>query len=350
MNVWAPGRINLIGEHTDYSGGLALPAAIELGLNVCVRARSDAIRLSSRSFGEAEPFAADGSGDPVRGWARLGQSVAAELDRLGRPPVGLTATISSTLPAGVGLSSSAALEVGIALALCAVAEYHVGPLELAQACRRAEQQAVGVPCGILDQAACILGDADSAILIDCATSEHTAIPVPPDAAFLVVDSGITRRLEHTGYGLRRHELETALTTAGAASPRELTVEELNLIEPLLARRLRHVITENERVTEFAAALEAEDLPLAGRVMSASHASLRDDYEVSLPEIDRLVAKTEESGALGARLIGGGFGGAVLALTEASRANEVAYAIRATSPAGNAPTVVRASGGAKIEAP
>jgi galactokinase len=350
MNVWAPGRINLIGEHTDYSGGLALPAAIELGLNVCVRARLDAIRLSSQSFGEADPFAADGSGDPVEGWARLGQSVAAELDRLGRPPVGLTATISSTLPAGVGLSSSAALEVGIALALCAVADYHVEPLELAQACRRAEQRAVGVPCGILDQAACIFGDANSAILIDCATSEHAAIPIAPDAAFLVVDSGITRRLEHTAYALRRRELETALVTAGAASPRELTREEIELLEAIPAQRLRHVITENERVTEFAAALEGEDLPMAGRVMSASHASLRDDYEVSLPEIDRLVAKAEEAGALGARLIGGGFGGAVLALSEASRANELACDIRAASPTGNAPIVVHASGGARIDAP
>jgi galactokinase len=348
MNVWAPGRINLIGEHTDYSGGLALPSAIELGLSVCVRARSDEIRLSSQSFGEADLFAADGSGEPVQGWARLGQSVAAELDRLGRPPVGLTATISSTLPAGAGLSSSAALEIGIALALCAVTDYHVEPLELAQACRRAEQRAVGVPCGILDQAACILGEASSAILIDCASFEHASIPVPADAAFLVVDSGIARRLEHTGYAVRRRQLETALATVGAASPRELTLEALEPLEPLPARRLRHVITENERVTKFAAALEVNDLPMAGRVMSASHASLRDDYEVSVPEIDRLVARAEAFGALGARLIGGGFGGAVLVLTEASRANEVASAMRATSRTRRAPVVVHASGGAKIE--
>jgi galactokinase len=245
------------------------------------------------------------------------------------------------------LSSSAALEVGIALALCAVADYHVEPLELAQACRRAEQRAVGVPCGILDQAACILGEASSAILIDCASFEHASIPVPADAAFLVIDSGIARRLEHTGYALRRCELETALATIGAASPRALTLEELEPLERLPARRLRHVITENERVTKFAAALEVDDLPMAGRVMSASHASLRDDYDVSLPEIDRLVARAEECGALGARLIGGGFGGAVLALTEAPRANEVACAIRATHRTGRAPIVVRASWGAEI---
>ncbi|HET8894868.1 MAG TPA: galactokinase family protein [Gaiellaceae bacterium] len=347
MNVWAPGRINLIGEHTDYSGGLVLPAAIELGLAADVHSRSAEIRLSSTTFGEAQPFAADGSGPPTHGWARFGQAVAAELDQLGRPAVGLTATISSTLPAGAGLSSSAALEVVIALALCAAADFDVEPLELASACRRAELRAVEVPCGILDQAACILGEPNAAILIDCSSLQHTLVPVPADAAFLVVDSGISRELAKTGYADRQRELETALASLGASRPRELDLEDLEPLEPLLTRRLRHVVTENARVRQFAVALEAADLPMAGRIMSASHASLRDDYEVSLPDIDELVAAAEDCGAYGARLVGGGFGGAVLALVKTSRATEIARMIRRTHRAGRAPIVVHASRGAHI---
>jgi galactokinase len=282
MNVWAPGRINLIGEHTDYSGGLVLPAAIELGLTAEIQARSNEITLASTSFGEAEPLAADGSGQPAQSWARFGQSVAAELNALGRPPVGLKATISSTLPAGAGLSSSAALEVAIALALCAVADYEIEPLELADACRRAEQRAVGVPCGILDQAACVLGEPNAAIVIDCASLQHKAIPVPASAAFLVIDSGIERRLEHAGYRDRRRELETALATIGASTPRELTLDDLEPLDPVPRQRLRHVVTENHRVTRFVAALESGDLNAAGQLIGESHASLRDDYEVSLP--------------------------------------------------------------------
>jgi galactokinase len=328
MNAWAPGRINLIGEHTDYSGGLVLPAAIELGLTAEVHRRSPEIRLSSTSFGDARPFAADGSGPAARGWARFGQAVAAELNELGRPAAGITA---------------------IALTLCAVADFHVDPLELANACRRAEQRAVGVPCGILDQAACLLGEPDAAVLIDCASLAHVLIPVPADAAFLVIDSSIQRQLENTGYADRQRELQRALTTTGAANPRELTLRDLDPLEPVLSRRLRHVITENERVQQFADALEADDLKAAGRIMSASHASLRDDYEVSLPQLDELAAAAEECGAFGARLLGGGFGGAVLALVEASRATEVGRLIGRVHRRGRRPLVVHASRGARIDA-
>jgi galactokinase len=347
MHVWAPGRINLIGEHTDYSGGLALPAAIELGLSVQIHEPSDQIRLFSDTFGAAHPFAADGSGPPAQGWARYGQAVAAELDAIGRSPVGLTASISSSLPPDAGLSSSAALEVAIALALCSVADFHVDPFELAQACRRAEQRAVGVPCGILDQAACVFGEEDAAILIDCASLQRTLVPVPAEAAFLVIDSGVSRRLEDTGYATRRSELEMALAAIGVESPRELTIHDLEPLEPRPARRLRHVITENERVRQFATALDSHDLQLAGRIMSASHESLRADYEVSLPEIDRLVDEVQEYGALGARLLGGGFGGAVIALVETPSASEVDRRIGYAYPDRPAPNIVHASAGASV---
>jgi galactokinase len=346
MNVSAPGRINLIGEHTDYSGGLVLPIAIQLGLTVRAEHRDRQIVVRSDGFGAAAPIEPDGAGASAHGWARFAQAVARELHDLGRPPLGMHATISSTLPAGAGLSSSAALEVGIAVALCGLAEFEIEPLELAAACSRAEERAVGVPCGILDQAACVLGERDAAILLDCASLEYRLIDVPADAVFLIIDSGIRRELEHTGYAQRRRELETALVELGVASPREVSSDQLELNDSLLYRRLRHVVTENARVQQFAQAFQTGDLSAAGALLSASHASLRDDYQVSLPELDALAAAAEKCGALGARLMGGGFGGSILALVEASRADEVARLISRKTPAGRQPITVRASEGAR----
>jgi galactokinase len=285
FSVWAPGRVNLIGEHTDYSGGLVLPVAIQLGLTLRVEGPSDGLELVSERFGPA-----------AAGWGRYADAVAAELDALGRPPVAFRGTIESTLPAGAGLSSSAALEVAVALALCEVADWHVEPLEVAQACSRAELRAVGAPVGILDHAASLLGRDGHALLLDCGTLEHRSIPVPADAALLVVDSGVAHSHETSGYATRRAELEAGMP-----------------------KRVRHVRTENERVLRFAGALGSGDLRAAGELLLESHASLRDDYEVSTPELDALVGRAVAAGALGARLVGGGFGGSVLVLAETSRA-------------------------------
>jgi galactokinase len=348
MDVWAPGRINLIGEHTDYGGGLVLPAAIQLGLTIHVHKTSSEIRLISSTFGAAEGFAPDGSGGEVRGWARFAQAVARELHELGRPPVGMDATISSNLPAGAGLSSSAALEVGIGLALCAVADFEMDPFALAGACRHAEERAVGVPCGILDHAACLLGEKNAAILLDCTSLEYRSIPIPEDATFLIIDSGIERQLEHTGYAKRREELERAFALVGATSSLDVSPDDLVQLDTLSRRRLRHVIDENERVRNFADALEANDLPAAGRLMSASHASLRDQYDVSLRELDEIAATAVERGAFGARLMGGGFGGSVLALIDAAGATEVAQAISATHGSGQPPVLVQVSEGAHAQ--
>jgi galactokinase len=301
--AWAPGRVNLIGEHTDYSGGLVLPVAIQYGISLDVVPANGCVSLVSERFGAAEPFAADGGGASAAGWARYAQSVAAELHLLGRAPVGLAGTVTSSLPAGAGLSSSAALEVAVALALCAVADFELEPLELALACQRAELRAVGVPCGILDQAAALLGREGHAILLDCATLEHRLVPIPTGAALVVVDSGVEHSHETSGYAQRRQELEAGMP-----------------------RRVRHVQTENQRVRDFAAALELCDLAAAGRLLLESHASLRDDYEVSIPELDLLVELAEEAGAYGARLLGGGFGGSILALTDIERAADLAAAV------------------------
>jgi galactokinase len=341
--TWAPGRVNLIGEHTDYSGGLALPAAIELGVTIEIDDVAAAIALTSDRFGPAEPFTPDGGGSPASGWARYAQAVAAELAALGRPAVGLAGTVSSDLPAGAGLSSSAAVEVAVALALCAVADFELEPLGLALACQRAELRAVGVPCGILDQAGSVLGRQGNAILLDCGTLEHRFVPVPANAGLVVFESGVERQLEGSGYATRRAELERALRRAGAQRSTELGLADLEGLDALSLRRLRHVVTENERVRTFATALEAGDLRAAGRLLSESHASLRDDYEVSMPEIDRLVTLAENAGAYGARLVGGGFGGSVLALVEAGAA---AALVDAVGPSYRALTV-HPSDGARL---
>jgi galactokinase len=326
FTVWAPGRVNLIGEHTDYSGGLVLPAAVQLGVTLDVLSSAPDIRLTSAGYGSTEPFAADGGSQAMTGWARYPQAVAAELAVLGRPTVGFEGALSSNLPAGAGLSSSAALEVAVALALCAVANFELDPIELALACQRAELRAVGVPCGILDQAACVLGREGAAILLDCATLENHVVQVPDEAALLIVDSGVERSLENTAYAERRAQLERALALVGAERSTEVALEDLDGLAEVSACRLRHVVTENDRVRRFATALESGRLQEAGQLLGESHASLRDDYEVSIHELDLLVALAETAGAYGARLLGGGFGGSVLVLVDTERAGEVGDAI------------------------
>ena len=324
--TWAPGCVNLIGEHTDYSGGLVLPVATQLGVTLEIHSVAGEVALSSTLVGSAKPFRPDGGKGASTGWARYAEAVAAELAALGRPPVGLVGTISSDLPAGAGLSSSAALEVAVALALCAVADWQLEPLELALACQRAELRAVGVPCGILDQAACVLGREGAAVLLDCWTLEYRLVPVPEAATIVIVDSGVERSLEDTAYAERRTELEAALRAVGADRSTTVELSDLGGLDTVSKHRLRHVVTENDRVRRFATALESGDLTSAGKLLLASHASLRDDYEVSIPELDLLVTLAESAGAYGARLLGAGFGGSVLVLVDEEPADVVAREI------------------------
>jgi galactokinase len=284
----APGRVNLIGEHTDYIGGLVLPAAIPRGISV-VGAPAAAIELESDRF------------DAEEGWLRYVTAVAEALgvDR------GFRGRVVSDLPASAGLASSAALEVSAALALCDAAGLELERLELAELCRRAEEHAVGVPCGLMDQAASLLARAEHALFLDCGTREYRQVPFPPELELLVADSGTSRRLQESGYAERRAEVE-------AGHP----------------RRLRHVRTENERVLEAAAALESGDRATLARAFAASHASLRDDFEVSTPELDRLVADALAAGAVAARMTGGGFGGSIVALVETGAGEEIGVSLGA----------------------
>ena len=314
---WAPGRVNLIGEHTDYSGGLVLPVAIDLGIGLTSR-RAEGIALVSA--GDRVELEADGAGR-TRGWGRYVAAVAVELEGLGRPAVGLEGVVEADLPQGAGLGSSGAFAVVVALALCAVADFELEPLDLALACQRAERRAVGVPSGILDQAASLLGREGCALLLDCGTLEHRWVGMPPELAIIVVDSGERHAHEGSGYANRRRELE-------AGKP----------------RRVRHVRSENERVRATVEALEANDLDALGELFAASHASLRDDYEVSTPALDAVVAAAVEAGALGARMTGGGFGGSVVALARHDNADDVLGGT--LERAGTQGWVVRAAGGAR----
>ena len=208
VTVFAPGRVNLIGEHTDYSGGLVLPVAIDLGVTVRGRRSRSAIRLRSDAFGETVELGCDGSPErTVEGWGRYVAAVALLLDRHGRPRVGFEGVIESTVPPGAGLSSSAALDVAVGVALCRSAGFELPPIELARLAREAELLAVGVPCGLMDPATALLGRRGHALLLDCGTEEYRHVPLPPDIAIVVLDSGVRHALEHSGYATRRAELE-----------------------------------------------------------------------------------------------------------------------------------------------
>lgn len=279
-SIRVPGRVNLMGEHTDYSGGLVLPIAIQLGITL--------------TFEPADRMALDAPGGE-----RFVDAVHYELAELGRPDVAIAGTVEADLPQGAGLGSSGAFEVAVALALCDAAGFELEAFRLARACQRAEQRAVGVPSGILDQAAALLGREGTALLLDCGSLAHRWVSFPADIAMLVLDSGERHALETSGYADRRRELETG--------------------DP---RRARHVETENERVRETVAALERGDVDALGPLFAASHASLRDDYEVSTPTLDAVVAAALDAGAFAARMTGGGFGGSVVALARPEHADDV----------------------------
>ena len=344
VRVTAPGRVNLIGEHTDYMGGLVMPMAIDLATTV--EATVGGVRIELRSDSQREPaVVALPCGHPAElspAWARYLGAVAAELDTVSDPDradpdcadpdcaephragpdrtgpaavrrgvVGLTGTVTSTLPAGAGLSSSAALEVAAALALGA----NGTPAEVAALTQRAEHRATGVPTGIMDQLCIAAGRAGHALVIDCATLAIEEVAMPDAAAVWVVHSGEPRALAGSAYAERRASAEAAAAVVGPLPTADAAAIEA-IVDPLLRRRARHVHSECARVLGFRDALRSGDLPAAGALMVASHRSLRDDFEVSTPGLDRLVHELcAIPGVYGARLTGAGFGGCVVALAD-----------------------------------
>lgn len=311
-----PGRVNLIGEHTDASGGLVLPLAIDLATTITGTRGGDEVVLVSPDEEHPAVVSLDVT-DPAAaspGWARYVAGVVAQL----RPAEGFTGEVTTTLPIGAGLSSSAALEVALALAL----GFTGSTDDLARLTQRAEQQASGVPCGIMDQLASAAGVPGHALLIDCHTLAITPIAVPDEVEIRVIHSGQTRQLAGSAYAERTESVAAAERVLGPlrllADPGAADA----LDDPVLRRRARHVISENARVRTVAAALPAGDLAAVGAALAASHASLRDDFEVSTPVLDALVDRLDATaGVIGARLTGAGFGGCVVALTEPGALDE-----------------------------
>ena len=293
--AFAPGRVNLIGEHTDYNDGLALPFAIAAGVTVTATARD----------GDAVTADAEGARDYVRG-------VVAELRAAGLPVPGATLAITGDVPQGAGLSSSAALEVAVALALLGLCDAEdADRVELARICSRAENAWVGAQTGLLDQTASLFGREGHALRIDFRTLEHELVPLElGDWRLVTVDSGEAHSHAESGYNERRRECAEAARQLGLESLRDATLDAAAGLPAPLDRRVRHVVSENARVDATVAALRAGHLDAVGALLDASHASLRDDYESSTPAVERTV---EALGAAGARMVGGGFGGHVLAL-------------------------------------
>ena len=318
----APGRVNLIGGQVDYHDGWVVSMAIDRDVRVVAHARTDA-RVTARSHeldGEVS-VAADGSDDPPATQPRWGRAVAGVtrvLADLGRAPVGVALDTRSDVPIGAGLSSSAAFEVACMLALCDAARFVLGGADLARAAQRSEHVATGVPCGIQDQMASVLGRADHAIFLDCRTLAVEHVPVPEELRVLVVHSGVPRELEQTPYAQRRAESQAVAARLGLPALRDASFDQVRDLP-----RGRHAVTEMQRVRDFARALREHDLDALGPLMLASHASSRDDMEVSIPELDVLVDELMRAGALGARLTGAGFGGCVVALVPAADAETIA---------------------------
>jgi galactokinase len=333
--VWfAPGRVNLIGG-PDYNEVFVLPFALGAGVCAAASRRSDRrIAVTSRQAGD-EPVVLDidalepGS---AAGWAAYPAGVAWALRQAGYLADGADVAIDADLPAGAGLSSSAALECSVALALTELYQLPVPRRELAALARRAENDFAGVPCGIMDQMAALLGRAGHALLLDCRTGNQAAVPLDPAAAgltLLVIDTRARHALADGRYAARRQACEQAASLLGVRSLRDVTGDPgalAGLTEPSLRRLAGHVVAENRRVLRVAGLLRAGDQAAIGELLTASHRSLRDEFRVSWPEADAAVEAAIEAGAAGARMTGGGFGGSVVALLESERAGPVRHAI------------------------
>jgi galactokinase len=323
--VRAPGRVNLIGEHTDYNDGFVLPVAIDLGISIALVPNDDGrAELTLADSGETATFEVADPGARRGTWLDYIAGMAWALGDAGVRVYGFRGRLASTLPQGAGLSSSAALEVASAWALAGGARPPLDPMDLVHVVQRAENGYIGLNNGIMDQFASIFGEPGRALLLDCRSLEHRVVHLPlDDVALVTCDSGSPRRLEASAYNERRAQCEAAVRVIAAIEPgvrslRDVTFEMLDRIrdrlDPVAARRAEHVVAENGRVLATIAALEASDLAAVGRLFAESHDSLRDRYEVSSPELDALVDIARATpGVVGARLTGAGFGGCTINL-------------------------------------
>ena len=335
-----PGRVNLIGEHTDYNDGFVLPVAIKRDVRVAFTSRNDRrVRLLSVEYGSTFEFDLDAmTFAPDALWANYVQGVAWALEERGIRLAGIDASISGNVPRGSGLSSSAAIEVAVAFAFLAAAGRSdaLPGAQIARAAQHAENGFVGVNCGIMDQFISVLGQENRALLIDCRSLDYELVPMPENVALVIGNTKASRSLASSAYNTRRSECESGVALLQGVLPgiralRDVTPEQLEEHKALLPenvyRRCRHIVGENARVLKTVEALAAGDLAAVGRLLDASHASLRDDYEVSSPALDAMVAAMHSApGCYGARLTGAGFGGCAIALVEPGREQALADAI------------------------
>jgi galactokinase len=337
--VWsAPGRANLIGEHTDYNDGFVLPFAIAERTAVAAASRDDGVVTVASTFAPGSVSVALAAIVPGGGygWAGYPLGVAWALGQVRDLPeaAGADLFIHSDVPAGGGLSSSAALEMAAAGALAYLWGLSLDAAELARAGQRAENEVVGAPTGVMDQYASLLGQPDAAVFLDCRSLRARSVPLRLAAAgmtLVLTDTGERHAHAHGGYAARRASCEKGAALLGVPALRDLTVADLPKAEAVLDaetfRRVRHVVTEDARVEATVADLEAGDLPAVGRRLVASHASMRDDYEITTQALDLAVEVALSAGALGARMTGGGFGGSTITLIDADQAPALTTALR-----------------------
>lgn len=325
--VRAPGRVNLIGEHTDYNDGFVLPMAIDREVRMALRPRPDGrVRAYSLDLDDESAFALARL-ERQEGWTEYLKAVAWSLALEGHELVGFDAVISGSVPRGSGLSSSAALELAAARAFRATSGFPWDPAAIARACQRAENEWLGVSTGIMDQLVSAAGEAGHALLIDCRSLATTAVPLPEGTAVLVLDTSTRRKLVGSAYNERRQQCEAVARHFGVPALRDVSLERLEAagsqLAPLLYRRARHVVSENERTLQAARAMQSGDAAEVGRLMNLSHASLREDFEVSSEALDAIAASARaQPGCLGARLTGAGFGGCAVALVESEAAAKI----------------------------
>jgi galactokinase len=328
----APGRVNLIGDHTDYNEGFVLPMAIDRAAWIALRPRDDA-RVTAYSLDFKQSIAFDITDEERHGggWHEYMRGIAWALRHSGTvsaPVRGWDGVVAGDVPLGAGLSSSAALELATARAFAGVSGLPWHPAEMARLAQRAENDWVGVNCGIMDQLISAAGEQDHALLIDCRSLQTRAVPLPGDASVVVLDTATRRGLVDSAYNERRAQCEAAARFFGVRALRDVDLATFSArsggLDPVTRRRAQHVVTENARTLAAAVALEGGDLRTVGALMNESHASLRDAFEVSRPELDAMVAVArDQPGCFGARMTGAGFGGCAVALVDVARTGEYA---------------------------
>lgn len=330
--VRAPGRVNLIGEHTDYNDGFVLPMAIDRAAWIALRPRPDRrIWVHSLNLEDTAVFPLDDLQKGNEGWAEYLKGMAWALQEDGFELTGWEGALGGDVPIGAGLSSSAALELAVARAFAAVSAWEWPPVRMARLSQKADNQWVGIQSGIMDQLISACGQAEHALLIDCRSLEMEAAPLPAGIRVVILDTGTRRGLVDSAYNERRRQCEKAAEFFGVPALRDVDREEFAAraddLDPVSRRRARHVIGENGRTLQAAAAMRRGDPAEVGRLMNASHASLRDDYEVSSPALNAMVEVAQaQAGCYGARMTGAGFGGCAVALVETAVADAFARAV------------------------